>query len=514
MKRTIKAGEVCEAWAKHCHGVAPVISVRHPSAEDVHIPDMNAVRVSLSVWPVWDDSLARMSPGDDVMGRFTVKSRIEAWPSPVYQVADNQDSSMYVMKAQLTSSSDQLLQALAISKSCELVGETFLLRLIDAFATPGLARSAIVEEPAAASMRSHICAGVFVGNALLQQLCIATTATLKALVWLHSNGCIHTDLGMDSIVLSPTGCWKVGGLLHVKQCAICGGASDDGVVPRSPQPGRLRPPEVLLGGTASERSVVFDLGVTLVEAATCTPLVPREGSTAPTLFQEIGALHQLLGHIPLKLTEKSPGKQAICVPWGGYLRTLKELSGRNDILEVVEPPDCNPNLSLSKLLASMRRGADTDAAIDVRFSQFRNFVQSLLTLCPEGRCPPKEALNHVFFTNGWEHVEMTPVTGQPIKIECPAKPTAQAEAPIDILPTQSLDEATAALESLLAEGEAALAEETPISKEASQKQIGFQGDAENAEEGWGEKPSINRQQTGFIRAGDATPRTGLVDSQE
>jgi len=158
---------------------------------------------------------------------------------------------------------------------------------------------------------------------LIEKLNQVATASLQALDRLHSVGCVHTDVSLDSVVLSPSGSWKIGHLLQVKQQSTGG----SGVIPRSALSGRLRPPEVLLGCSASELSDIFDLGLVLVEAANGTLLAPGEGSRPPTLFEELGALYQLIGPVPIKLAERSPGREAVCLPWGGYLRTLSQYFG-------------------------------------------------------------------------------------------------------------------------------------------------------------------------------------------
>jgi hypothetical protein len=186
----------------------------------------------------------------------------------------------------------------------------------------------------------------------------------------------------------------------------------------------------------------------------------------PTLFEELDTLFRLLGPIPLKLAERSAGKESTCLPFGGYLRMLGPSCGCQDMLEVVAPPTADPKATLVSLLQSGRLGGESDFRDSVKLSNFRAFAQALMSLDPGVRPTPKEALSHAFLTDTDEapaSVSTAPVAAaaavapQETKTE---EPATALPPPAEVAPAKAVtvvDENDAAVEALLREGEAALA---------------------------------------------------------
>jgi serine/threonine protein kinase len=317
-------------------------------------------------------------------------------------------------------------------------------------------------------------------------------------------GCVHTDISLDSVALGSDGAWKIGGLLQSKKRR----PGSSGVIPRPALPGRLRPPEVLLGCMATAKSDIFDLGLTLVEAATGNLLLkPPEGSSGdqiPTLFEELGALHHLLGPLPISLAERCPGKEAICLPSGSFVRAG---SGDDVVVEVVQPPTPDPKANLESVLAS-KRLEGTDAQ---RLTNLRSFLQKLLNLDAKARCSLKEASEDVFLTGIIKEGEKEPAPtakSESADLEASAKDEAKRKEEQDKVGRIENDierQATEA-EELLKEGEAALSEDP--------KHVSYAADTTENEGTHEAKGVLKRVQTGFIKNGRVTDENEDEDEDE
>lgn len=423
-KNRMQTIQVKDAWREHCQKVKllPPVPVKDlPAFAALQQPPL---RLSVSVMPSFDTSHFEFPDGHLINGRFTVRSRIIA-ATPSYEVVDTEDSSECIFKIEqgLLQGMQglQVLQGLARSRTLKESGEQKWFVLIkDAFLGPETGAWALIEDRTRGNLRSHIFSGSFRGSFLIRELGKAATAALQALNLLHGLGCVHTDVNLDTVVLSHDGVWKLAGLQHGKQQP----ADGSGVLPRPAMPGRLRPLEVLLGFSASAQSDIFDLGLVLVEAATSSLLAPGkkptlafpEGSELPTLFEELGHLFQLIGPVPLQLAARSPCKESIVLPEGGYLRTLSELAGggQDDVIEVVQPPPQDPKATLLNLLQSGNFEREEAFRDTVKLTQFRSFIQQLLLLEPQARCSAKEALEHAFLTDKGIDLS-TPWTAPPPK---------------------------------------------------------------------------------------------------
>lgn len=347
-------------------------------------------RISLNVLQAWEMTDFDLSPGDVVMGRYTVQGALDG-PERAFEVVDAEDRSACVLKVQPPTSANEVLRSMATHEAIQQyeADRKSFLHHKDAFFSPETGNWAVVVEEERSNLRRFLMTGTASGDSVVRHIGTIATAALNALDRLHRACFLHTDINLDNIVLDANGNWKLGGLENAKALPKGGG----GVAPRNAKSRQFRPPEVLLGCRHDEASDIFDLGMALLQAAAGTDLVKAvETTAAPSLLVEVDAYMSLHGALPQSLIDRSHDKKMVCTPEGGFLRPAKR--GTAPIFEVAKPHHSKLSETVSYMLEQGRLAGKASELI-----QMREFLQKLLQAEPERRPSAAEALKDRFLVN-------------------------------------------------------------------------------------------------------------------
>merc|ERR1719162_371173 len=118
----MRTADVREAWREHCaNAERPGALKPAPALAVAPLPKRTPLRLAINIMPAFEESFFTFADGEIINGRFAVVMRVTG-PQPEYELIDNDDNAAEcVLRIEPPTSTNQVLQAIARSRKCEML---------------------------------------------------------------------------------------------------------------------------------------------------------------------------------------------------------------------------------------------------------------------------------------------------------------------------------------------------------------------------------------------------------